>query len=549
MKTPGVYLIEKDAFPNSVVEVATAVPAFIGYTEKADNGGKSLLNKPFRITSFSEFMQYFGGAPDYRFTFSAIEAPATPAAPAEGETETSPAPAVPDLTIKGTGYKLSRQSKEYRLFDAMKFFFQNGGGPCFIVSVGTYGNGATPDIKKGLLDGTDDTTPGWGLPTLEKEMEPTMVLVPDALSLSDKNSCYSVYTEVLAHCRKMMSRIGIFDVYNGYKDRRDPSEDTDLIEAFRSGIGTNFLDYGTAYYPWINTGIIQDTEVSFRNLTDDSLPLLQTVILQELNIPATPPEDPKAETSKEANIRTYVQLLSTYTADYVKQKTATPKMDTNPSPDDMNKTLVVLSPAYNTLLKDIQAKLNLMPPASAMAGVYTMVDNTRGVWKAPANVSLNAAVSPAVNITFEDQEDLNMPLTGKAVNAIRTFVGEGIMVWGARTLDGNSQDWKYVNVRRTMIMLEQSVQAAAKAYVFEPNDANTWTTVKSMIDNFLYQQWKKGALVGSKSTDAYSVLVGLGSTMTGDDILNGIMRITVLVAISRPAEFIEITFQQQMQKS
>ena len=190
-----------------------------------------------------------------------------------------------------------------------------------------------------------------------------------------------------------------------------------------------------------------------------------------------------------------------------------------------------------------------MPPASAMAGVYTMVDNTRGVWKAPANVSLNASVSPSVNITFADQEELNMPLNGKAVNAIRAFVGEGNLVWGARTLDGNSQDWRYINVRRTLIMLEQSVQAAAKAYVFEPNDANTWITIKSMIENFLYIQWKKGALVGSKPDEAYAVLVGLGSTMTGDDILNGIMRITVLVAVSRPAEFIEITFQQQMQKS
>jgi phage tail sheath protein FI len=142
-----------------------------------------------------------------------------------------------------------------------------------------------------------------------------------------------------------------------------------------------------------------------------------------------------------------------------------------------------------------------------------------------------------------------MPLNGKAINAIRSFIGEGVIVWGARTLDGNSQDWRYINVRRTLIMLEQSVKAAAKAYVFEPNDAGTWTTVKSMIENFLYQQWKSGALVGTKPTDAYSVHVGLGDTMTGDDILNGIMRITVLVAVSRPAEFIEITFQQQMQKS
>ncbi len=158
-------------------------------------------------------------------------------------------------------------------------------------------------------------------------------------------------------------------------------------------------------------------------------------------------------------------------------------------------------------------------------------------------------VTPSVSISHDDQEELNVTLYGKSINAIRSFIGEGVLVWGARTLDGNSNDWRYINVRRTMIMLEQSVKAAAKAFVFEPNDANTWTTIKSMIDNFLYLQWKQGALVGAKPDDAYNVFVGLGATMTGDDVLNGIMRITVLVAISRPAEFIEITFQQQMQKS
>jgi hypothetical protein len=184
-----------------------------------------------------------------------------------------------------------------------------------------------------------------------------------------------------------------------------------------------------------------------------------------------------------------------------------------------------------------------------MAGIYTMVDNSRGVWKAPANVSLNSVVSPAVNISHDDQEDLNVTIHGKSINAIRTFIGEGVLVWGARTLDGNSLDWRYVNVRRTMIMLEESIKNAAKAYVFEPNDSNTWVTMKSMIKNFLNGIWKRGGLAGAVPEDAFSVHVGLGETMTPEDILEGILRITVLVAVTRPAEFIEITFQQQMQKS
>lgn len=98
-------------------------------------------------------------------------------------------------------------------------------------------------------------------------------------------------------------------------------------------------------------------------------------------------------------------------------------------------------------------------------------------------------------------------------------------------------------------MLEESLRLALGAYVFEPNTANTWVTVKGMAINFLTGIWKRGGLAGATAEDAFSVHVGLGETMTAEDILEGRMNVTVLVALSRPAEFIEITFQQQMQKS
>jgi hypothetical protein len=184
-----------------------------------------------------------------------------------------------------------------------------------------------------------------------------------------------------------------------------------------------------------------------------------------------------------------------------------------------------------------------------MAGIYSMVDNARGVWQSPANVSMNSVVKPAVNITNEDQEDLNVPLDGKAVNAIRTFPGKGVLVWGARTLDGNSMDWRYISVRRTVVFIEQSIKYAVEAVVFEPNDEPLWINVKTMITNFLTSVWHQGALAGATPQDAFSVNVGLGSTMTPADILDGILRISVGVAITSPAEFIIITFQQKMQTS
>ena len=133
---------------------------------------------------------------------------------------------------------------------------------------------------------------------------------------------------------------------------------------------------------------------------------------------------------------------------------------------------------YQQIMEAIRYRLNVLPPAAAMAGIYTMVDNARGVWKAPANVAVAMVNSPAVNITYEQQESMNVDaMERKSVNAIRVFPGQGTLVWGARTLDGNSQDWRYINVRRTMIMMEQSLKLAFRAYVFEPNDANTWITV------------------------------------------------------------------------
>jgi hypothetical protein len=228
---------------------------------------------------------------------------------------------------------------------------------------------------------------------------------------------------------------------------------------------------------------------------------------------------------------------------------AAPAVPAPPTPDQVNHSLLAMSDGYKAITAAAARRLNMMPPSAAMAGLYTMVDNNRGVWKAPANVSVNSVVAPAVNITNGDQEDLNVTPMGKSINAIRSFIGEGVLVWGARTLDGNSLDWRYVNVRRTMIMLEESCKLASKAMVFEPNVAGTWLTIKSMIQNFLTSVWKRGGLAGAVPEDAFSVHVGLGDTMTADDILEGILRVTVLVAISHPAEFIEITFQQQMQKS
>lgn len=493
MKTPGVYIVEKNAFPNSVVEVATAVPAFIGHTEKAANGNKSLTNKPWRITSMAEYHSYFGYEPLPVFDLQEAEG------------------AEPELMLNGKGYKMVQSNPAYTLYYNMLLFYANGGGPCYIVSVGDY---STEFDAEKFIAGVD---------TLVKEQEPTLVLVPEAIHL-EKPACINVQQAVLSHCGlKMKNRFALLDIYGGYRSRQDPEGDP--VVDFREAIGSNFLAYGATYYPWINTSVVSEKNITYANVDVAKLKAMIEAEVAEWQ-----------DERRRGQIEEQLPKLEDAELEQVEK-------------DLLHTVLFQNSQVYRSVLKEIRQKINLMPPGAAMAGIYTMVDNTRGVWKAPANVSVSNVISPAVNISHDEQEDLNVPLSGKAVNAIRTFTGEGIKVWGARTLDGNSLDWRYINVRRTMIFLEESVKNAARAYVFEPNEANTWLNIRSMIENFLRGIWKRGGLAGAVPEDAYSVHVGLGDTMTPEDILEGIMRITVLVAITRPAEFIEITFQQQMQKS
>ena len=535
MKTPGVYIVEKNASPNPVVEVPTAIPAFIGITEKAVNGADSLRGKPWKITSMTEFLQYFGGAPVLKFTLSVVDKLKTG--------EEASFYSIPSID----GTKILKVDKPVNLFSLyyhMVMFFANGGSTCYIVSTGTYSEGKPID-KEMVTE---------ALSALEKEREVTLVLVPEAASTGD---CKDIQQSVIAHCGKMKNRFAILDIQSKAKDNEPQSEQ---IETFRTNVGTNFLSYGAAYYPWLNTSVLSDKDIDgtvmtwdYAKVTDDYLSAFfdsesgllgyfktvseeivkgkKTVIQEKTG------EDGKTVLGIDGKAETEAGEVSLTDDELIAMK------------NNLHNVLLQNMPGYRYLVNKVKTKLNLLPPSAAMAGIYTMVDNTRGVWKAPANVSVNCAYSSAEDIDNSMQEDLNMPMDGKAVNVIRTFSGEGIKVWGARTLDGNSLDWRYVNTRRTMMFLEESVKNVVKAYASEPNTANTWISVKSKIDDFLRSVWKRGGLAGPMPEDAYEVHVGLGDTMTADDMLNGIMRVTVLVAITRPAEFIEITFQQQMQKS
>jgi phage tail sheath protein FI len=145
-----------------------------------------------------------------------------------------------------------------------------------------------------------------------------------------------------------------------------------------------------------------------------------------------------------------------------------------------------------------------------------------------------------------EQGGFNVPTNGEAINIIRAQPSRGNVVWGARTLDGNSLDYRYIQVRRTLIYVEQSIKLALQPYVFAANDSLTWSTVIAAVSSFLTSLWQGGGLMGAKPSDAFTVSCGLGTTMTSQNVLDGYMIVAVTLQMIHPAEFIELTFTQTM---
>ena len=185
-------------------------------------------------------------------------------------------------------------------------------------------------------------------------------------------------------------------------------------------------------------------------------------------------------------------------------------------------------------------KKNIMlPPSGSMLGIYARTDNSRGVHKAPANEVVRACTGLSIPFNKGEQDILNP----KGVNLIRSFPGQGIRVWGARTVSSDPS-WKYINVRRLFIFLEESIKANTNWVVFEPNTADLWARVKRTIDNFLTTVWRSGALAGSSESAAFFCEIG-PSTMTQEDIDNGRLICVIGVAPVKPAEFVIFRITQK----
>lgn len=610
-KTPGVYVEEIPKLPQSVADVPTAIPGFVGYTEFASSNSdqevSDLLKEPIKIGSLLEYERCFGKAPKLA------------------------------LSPKGDF------DHKYVLYDSIRLFYDNGGGVCYIVSIGNYSQ--TSFAPEAFMD---------GLKKLEDIDEVTLLVLPDAATCLEASDLASVQQAALLQCMTLQDRFAILDVQEDMAKRNAE----EVVQKFRDGVGMQGLDYGAAYYPYISTTytysgfdfasvvrLIMDEKykksenayetekifAAFKNDTssclaflrawnkpEESAKYLATKTNEELKTFYSPENisydladlwwnelseiglpkqnNPKkliddqykalatAEGGFDANLRSYIesQLSPSETFEgldeegkkekampYLKKKIIESLIEKkikeesskylkeylfkiNPTDKDQQvkeQALKPFIPFYGEYEKTLAAKASVVPPSGAIAGVYAQNDNFSGVWKAPANMSIASIKGVSRLINNQIQESMNVHSTGKSVNAIRAFSGKGILIWGARTLKGNDNEWRYIPVRRLFNYVEESVQESTEWAVFAPNTQNTWTKIKCQIENFLTNIWRAGGLAGATPEQAFYVNCGLNVTMDSQDILEGRLIVEVGMAAVRPAEFIILRFSHKLQES
>ncbi len=444
------------------------------------------------------------------------------------------------------------------MYYGLSMYFKNGGGSCYVISVGDYG--ATPakaDFEAGLKP-------------LAMEDEPTLIVLLDAINLGAVDY-YDLCQQALEQCEKLGDRFLILDVLGGD------------VPGCRNKIGTSYLMYGAAYHPYLQTTLnyqYQEEDIEIANNwqgTSGEGGVLVTYT-GSAGTPSVKFEGGTADvvdfdTSTAGMLTIKIPTAAKTTGANIADAWKTWKNKNQPGGFEIGQkgdggdtisstgsvklqqqTLASIRTTQTELYNQIKAAMNNqrveLPPSPAIAGIYARVDRERGVWKAPANVSIASVIGPVSKITHDDQENLNVdPTAGKSINAIRDFSGKGTLVWGGRTLAGNDNEWRYISVRRLFITIEESTRKATAFAVFEPNDATTWLKVKAMIESYLYGLWEQGALAGSKPESAYFVNVGLGKTMTAQDILEGRMIVEIGIAAVRPAEFIILRFTHKMQEA
>lgn len=593
LKTPGVYIEEVSLFPPSVAQVDTAIPAFVGYTEIALKDGKSITGIPTKIKSMVEFRKYFGQAAnrEIQITLNALNN-------IEGAEVGTKKYLYDSLLmffanggekcyiISVGGFSAAPQISHFTdAFEQLKKYDE----PTLIVMpdlmrfegtdinhIGTVQQAAIDHCNKMQdrfavldvqianknLEDVADTDIETFRAGIGNHLKYAAAYYPWLCTSLPVNPTFRAIT-----LQKAGATISLDSILEGNSkviatNARILAEFVALVEGSVPDNAAYFNEATDETGKTARLAIIQNNVNAFTNhlndfltnkvslLSNDSPNKLQDVVTgfiashqtkgTSLNAVIGGLDSAGASPLMEYD-QTFGQVETLFTSLIASLENSLKGIETD---------LLAKVPLYSNVVAAANAKGVVIPSSGAIVGVYAATDNNRGVWKAPANVLINNVLRPTVFVDDDAQETLNVDTTaGKSINAIRQFTGKGTLVWGARTLAGNDNEWRYVSVRRFFNMVEESVKKASSQFVFEPNDANTWVRVRAMIENFLTLQWRAGALAGAKADHAFYVRVGLGQTMTADDILNGFLIVEIGMAVVRPAEFIVLRFSHKMQES
>ena len=236
-QAPGLYINDQTSFPPGMKAHSTSTAIFIGYTQRHELDGQSLLNKPVRLSSLQEFESYFGGDATHQFDINLAR---------RGQ--------IPELTLATEFYILSQYSPNFLLYRSLCLFFSNGGNDCYVIAVGNYDEAisSTALIK--------------GLAVIKNAAQSSIIAVPDAMALASANYCATVQQKLLSLCsQEAYKRFAILDVFQGYTAFNTGTQD-DCIDVFRHNISGADLSYAAAYYPWLDTTIVNREDLSFDSL-------------------------------------------------------------------------------------------------------------------------------------------------------------------------------------------------------------------------------------------------------------------------------------------
>jgi len=513
--SPGVYVEEVDTGNKPIEGVATSTVGFLGLAERGPND-------PVLITSFGEYTRSFGGYVDNFYLAHAVEGffqnggkrcfvnrvridptrtPAPTTAPAASTATFG------GMTVSAIGTGLWGDRIAIKITNA-----GNNDANLFKLTVMYFAT--LPPVSNANLT-VDPTHPGSRLPAnVANRREPTLLEVFDNVSVNPNASSFY---------KRQINGLSTIITVEGTGGARPPNNGVENTVALVTPSTIPFLQGGA--------------DGATLNLDDARAALRAFEKIDEIAILCCPDEftAPLAGITDDL-INQCENLLDRFA---ILQSDGSVKTPAGHFPPRSSKYAAYYYP-WLRIRNAANGTDKLIPPGGHIAGIYARTDVTRGVHKAPANEVIRGLfLDPAdptrsfqVQVTKGEQDVLNP----RGVNVLRYFPGRGNLVWGARTVT-TDPDWKYVNVRRLFIFVEESIEEATQWVVFEPNDEPLWARVRRSVGDFLTRLWMDGMLQGRSKEEAYFVKCDR-TTMTQADIDNGRLIMLIGIAPVKPAEFV-----------